>query len=59
VYADDFVMCFQRGNEAREPCKHLRHRLDLFGLRLAEEKRRLIEFGKSQEENAQLCIPKT
>jgi len=45
-YADDFVIGFQYRNEATRFCKELRQRLEKFGLKLNEEKTRLIEFGR-------------
>lgn len=45
-YADDFVIGFQHRNEAMRFDEELRRRLDKFGLKLNEEKTRLIEFGR-------------
>lgn len=45
-YADDFVIGFQYQNEAQQFYKELRQRLAKFGLKLNEEKTRLIEFGR-------------
>lgn len=45
-YADDFVIGFQYQNEARQFHKELLVRLGKFGLKLNEEKTRLIEFGR-------------
>jgi len=45
-YADDFVIGFQYQNEARQFEKELLARLEEFGLKLNEEKTRLIEFGR-------------
>jgi RNA-directed DNA polymerase len=45
-YADDFVVCFQNGDEARAFEAALRERLGLFGLEISEEKSRIIEFGR-------------
>lgn len=50
-YADDFVVCFQYKWEAEEFYERLKHRMAYFGLSLAEEKCRLIEFGRFAEEN--------
>lgn len=52
VYADDFVMCFQHKDEAEETLRRLRIRMGHFGLKLQEDKTRLIEFGMYAEENA-------
>jgi group II intron reverse transcriptase/maturase len=45
-YADDFVICFQYKREAEMVYERLKHRMAYFGLSLAEEKCRLIEFGR-------------
>jgi len=52
VYADDFVVCFQYKKEAEYFYEHLKRRMGHFGLRLEEEKSRLIEFGRYAQENA-------
>ena len=52
VYADDFVACFQYKKEAEIFYEHLKKRMGHFGLRLEEEKSRLIEFGRYAQENA-------
>ena len=38
-YADDFVVCFQYGDEAKVFEAALRKRLDKFGLKISEEKK--------------------
>lgn len=45
-YADDFVMGFQEEEDAKAFRIELEARLRQFGLRLSEEKTRLIEFGR-------------
>ena len=50
-YADDFVVCFQYKNEAEWFYERLKRRMAYFGLSLAEEKCRLIEFGRFAENN--------
>ena len=50
-YADDFVVCFQYKWEAEQFYEHLKHRMAHFGLSLAEDKCRLIEFGRFAEKN--------
>jgi RNA-directed DNA polymerase len=45
-YADDFIVCFQYGDEAKAFGKALRQRLAMFGLKISEEKSRIIEFGR-------------
>lgn len=51
-YADDNVMCFQYRNEAEQTYKILQARLKQMGLEFAEEKTRLIEFGRFAVENS-------
>lgn len=51
-YADDNVMCFQYKNEAEQTYKILQERLKRIGLEFAEEKTRLIEFGRFAVENS-------
>ena len=50
VYADDFVCCFQKKDEAEEFYERLKQRMKHFGLELEENKSRLIEFGRYAEE---------
>ena len=50
VYADDFVCCFQKKEEAEDFYERLKHRMEHFGLELEENKSRLIEFGRHAEE---------
>jgi len=45
-YADDFVCFFQYENEAKRFFGGLRARLEKFGLELAEEKSKVIRFGR-------------
>lgn len=45
-YADDFVVCCQRKEDAEEFVTVLKERLAKFSLELAEEKTRIIEFGR-------------
>ena len=59
-YADDFIVCFQYGKEAKVFIERLKQRLDKFGLKIAEDKSRLIEFGrfvwqKAQRQNRKLA----
>lgn len=48
-YADDFVCCFQYKNEAEAFYEDLIERLRKFGLELAGEKSKIIEFGRFAE----------
>lgn len=45
-YADDFIVCFEIGSEAEAFGRRLRQRLDKFGLKIAESKSKIIEFGR-------------
>lgn len=45
-YADDFIVCFQSGREAKAFKDKLNLRLGKFGLKIAREKSRIIEFGR-------------
>ena len=45
-YADDFVVGFESGIDARRTLADLKERLAKFGLALHEDKTRLIEFGR-------------
>jgi group II intron reverse transcriptase/maturase len=51
-FADDFVACFQYKEEAERFQQSLKERLKEFGLAVAEEKTRCIEFGRFARENA-------
>lgn len=46
-YADDFVCCFQRKDDAEMFYKELKDRLNKFDLELAENKSRIIPFGNN------------
>lgn len=50
-YADDYLLLFQRRQDAESMTAALAERLAKFGLHLHEEKTRLIEFGRFTEEN--------
>lgn len=45
-YADDFVCCFQFENEAKAFYEVLKKRLDKFNLQVAEDKTKILYFGK-------------
>lgn len=51
-YCDDFIVCFQSGNEAKAFEEILKERLDKFGLKIAEGKSRVIGFGRYEWEKA-------
>ena len=60
VYADDFVCCFQYKNEAEKFMNEiLPKRLRKFGLQLAEDKTRLIKFGRFAEKDSKMSKPET
>ncbi|PGM59834.1 reverse transcriptase domain-containing protein, partial [Bacillus sp. AFS053548] len=48
-YADDFVCCFQFKNEAEEFFQSLKLRLEKFNLEIAEDKTKIIPFGRLAE----------
>ena len=50
-YADDFVCCFQRKYEAEVFRQRLEGRFAKYGLELAEEKTRILEFGRFAEQD--------
>jgi len=52
-YADDFIVCFQGKEEAEAFGEMLKQRLNKFGLRIAENKSRIIEFGRKVWQKAQ------
>jgi RNA-directed DNA polymerase len=51
-YADDFVICVQYKHEAAKILAALKERLKKFKLELADDKTRLIEFGRYAKQNA-------
>lgn len=50
-YADDMILCFQYKEEAQKTYNTLKTRLKQLGLEFAEDKTRLIEFGRFAREN--------
>lgn len=50
-YADDFICTFQNKYEAEEFLRKLKERLSKFGLEIAEEKTKILEFGRFAESN--------
>ena len=52
-FADDFLACFQYADDAERFRQELGGRLGKFGLKLAEDKTRSIEFGRFAREEAQ------
>lgn len=51
-YADDYVVCFERQEEAEEFLKAMQERLRIFGLEVEESKTRLIAFSPRQGEQS-------
>ena len=51
-YADDFVICVQYKEDATLIHEQLRSRIEGFGLELAEDKTRVIGFGRYSAQNA-------
>jgi len=51
-YADDFVCCFQYKSEAVEFFQSLKVRLQKFNLEVAEDKTKIIPFGRFAEKDA-------
>jgi RNA-directed DNA polymerase len=51
-YADDFVCCFQYKSEAQQFFHSLKFRLKKFNLEIAEDKTKIIPFGRFAEQNA-------
>jgi group II intron reverse transcriptase/maturase len=50
-YADDYVACFQYLDDAEKFYRSLGPRMEKFGLALAPEKTRILEFGRFAAEN--------
>lgn len=46
-YADDFIICTENKTEANNIIQMLKERLAKFGLKLSEEKTKLISFGRN------------
>ncbi|WP_035445641.1 reverse transcriptase domain-containing protein, partial [Bacillus sp. UNC41MFS5] len=51
-YADDFVCCFQSKSEAEQFFESLKLRLKKFNLEIAEDKTKIIPFGRCAEKDA-------
>jgi RNA-directed DNA polymerase len=51
-FADDFLACFEDRSDAQVFRQRLEDRLEVFGLQVAEEKTRSIEFGRFARERA-------
>lgn len=52
-YCDDFIVVFERQDEAEMFMRQLKDRLGKFGLKIKESKSRIIEFGRKPWEEAQ------
>ena len=51
-FADDFVCMFQYKDDAEKFFKSLKERLGKFGLEIAEDKSKMIAFGRFVRENS-------
>jgi RNA-directed DNA polymerase len=51
-YADDFVCCFQLRSDAERFYSELKDRLKKFNLEIAEDKTKIIPFGRFAQENS-------
>ncbi|MFD1064685.1 group II intron reverse transcriptase/maturase [Oceanobacillus locisalsi] len=51
-YADDFVCCFQYQKDAQHFYRALKQRLKKFNLEIAEDKTKILPFGRFAKENA-------
>lgn len=60
-YADDFICCFQYKKDAETFYRKLKERLRKFGLEVAEDKTKIIKFGRYAEEDCKErgCKPDT
>lgn len=58
-YADDFIVCFQHKKEVEKYYQMLNDRLKKCSLELAQDKTRLIEFGKFAIQNKKMGKPET
>ena len=55
-YADDFVCLFQYEKEAQKFYQLLIERLKKFGLEIAEDKSRILPFGRYKEQRNPLIF---
>jgi len=51
-FADNYVACFQRADDASHFMQHMEERLNKFHLDIAPEKTKLFEFGRNAKANA-------
>jgi len=51
-YADDFVVCFKQEEDAKRFRIEMEQRLNLFGLEIAPEKTKILEFGPLAQKRA-------
>ncbi len=54
-FVDDFVVAFQYKRDAERFDRRLRSRMQRFGLELADEKTRMILFGRFARQRAEVC----
>jgi len=48
-YADDFILCVKKKEDADRIMKGLKERLSKFGLELSEEKSKVVQFGRKAD----------
>ena len=48
-FADDFIIMFEYENEAKQVYERLKERFSKFGLELAEDKTRILPFGRNKD----------
>ena len=58
-YADDFVICFAREDDAHRVMRVLPRRMERYGLKLHDEKTRLVPFGSPNRAKGQRVAPST
>ena len=56
-YADDFVVGFEREEEARQFLQDLKERFKEFGLEIAEDKTQIVKFGRNPGEGGDRTGP--
>ena len=47
-YCDDFVVCCESENDAKEFLDQLKGRFEKFGLQVAEDKTQILKFGRAE-----------
>ncbi len=52
-FADDFIICVEKEEEAKAILEKLKERLNKFSLELSEEKTRILAFGRNSKDNGE------